>query len=60
MFEDELFEKIFFVLMAIIGFVIVMYLIHAELETHREIIKQSGEYVIYNNCEHIQGKYYCK
>lgn len=31
-----------------------------ELELKKEIIKQSEEYTIYNECTEIQGKYYCK
>lgn len=35
-------------------------LINKEFKIENELIKQSEEYVIYNKCTEIQGKYYCK
>lgn len=49
------------VLSIILGFIIYFKSsVDNELELKKEIIKQSEEYVIYNECTEIQGKYYCK
>lgn len=33
---------------------------YKEISIGKEIIKQSEEYTIFNECTEIQGKYYCK
>lgn len=53
-------EIIFIPILFLLTFLVfICPMLEAEEEKEKYILEQSEEYVIYENCEQIAGKYYC-
>lgn len=57
---SEIWFNIILTLIVIVGLGCLVYYVQQECEVNNTIITQSEEYVTYNKCTKIQGKYYCK
>lgn len=52
-------EIIFIPIILLMSLFFICPMLEAEEEKDKYILEQSEEYVIYENCEQIAGKYYC-
>lgn len=60
MTASEIWLNILLTLFVIVGLGLMVYSVQNEIEINNSIVTQSEEYVTYNHCNKIQGKYYCK
>lgn len=60
MSKSEIWLNSLLTTIVVLGFGIMTYCVFSEYEVQKELIKQSEEYITYNHCNKIQGKYYCK
>lgn len=56
----EKLENILIVIIALFSIGILIWKVHHEFQLDNEIIAKSEEYVTFDHCTEVHGKYYCK